>query len=70
MEQIKLGIKGMHCMGCALGLEEKLENLHFVESARANYKDGFVEIKYHPEQFDLKEIEAVVSSLGFEMVAK
>ena len=33
MKETVLKIKGMHCMGCVLGLEENLENLDFIDKA-------------------------------------
>ena len=49
MKETVLKIKGMHCMGCVLGLEENLENLDFIDKAEGNLEENSVKIQYKDE---------------------
>ena len=68
MKEINLKIDGMHCMGCALGLEENLEKLDFVKEASADFKEANVNIKYTLEGFDLSKIKKVVEDMNFHIM--
>ena len=56
MSKMEFDVKGMHCKGCELGLEEKLEELNFIDSAKADFKKGKVKIKYDESNFDIKKV--------------
>ena len=66
MKETVLKIKGMHCMGCVLGLEENLENLDFIDKGEGNLEENSVKIQYKDE-LDMNKIKAVVEELGFEI---
>ena len=66
MKETVLKIKGMHCMGCVLGLEENLEKLDFIDKAEGNLEENSVKIQYKDE-LDMNKIKAVVEELGFEI---
>lgn len=68
MSKMEFDVKGMHCKGCELGLEEKLEELNFIDSAKADFKKGKVKIKYDESNFDIKEVCKAAKSLGFEII--
>lgn len=68
MNKIELDIKGMHCKGCELGLEDKLEELEFIQTAKADFKKGKVKISYDKDSFNMEKVCDTVKSLGFEVV--
>lgn len=66
MKTITLNIEGMHCNGCALGLEGALEDLSFVKSASVSYetKKAVIECDGEP---DMAKIDEVVRNTGFSI---
>lgn len=68
MSKMEFDVKGMHCKGCELGLEEKLEELNFIDSAKADFKKGKVKIKYDESNFDINKVCEAAQSLGFEII--
>lgn len=61
-------IEGMHCMGCALGLEEALEKLDFVKSVNVSFENKEALIECEEEKFDIEKVKKVVESLEFKVV--
>lgn len=61
-------IEGMHCMGCALGLEEALEKLEFVKNVRVSFENKEALIECEEECFNIEKIKEVVNSLNFKVV--
>lgn len=66
-EKIILKISGMHCMGCALGLEEELEKLDFIESVKVDLNSKTATIYYIKENYDIEKIRKIVESLNFKI---
>ncbi len=67
MEEINLEIKGMHCIGCVLGLEEELEKLDFIKKVKGDLETNRITITYN-NKFDLDKVKSIVKSMGFEVV--
>lgn len=61
-------IEGMHCMGCALGLEEALEKLEFVKNVNVNFENKEALIECEEESFDFEKVKEVIKSLNFKVV--
>lgn len=68
MKKLELNIEGMHCKGCELGLEEKLENLNFIDSVKADFKKGKAKITYEERELDMEKIEQAIKELGFKLI--
>ena len=68
MSKMEVDVKVIHCKGCELGLEEKLEELNFIDLAKADFKKGKVKIKYDESNFDIKKVCEAAQSLGFEII--
>ncbi len=66
-EKLSLKIIGMHCMGCALGLEEELEKLDFIENVEVDLNAKVANIEYIKEKLDINKIKEVVESLNFKI---
>lgn len=60
-------IEGMHCMGCALGLEEELEKLDFVKAAQVSFENKEAIVECEEKLFDMDQIKSVVKQLGFKV---
>lgn len=68
MEEITLKIDGMHCKGCALGIEEEVEALDMVQKVEVDFEKKEAHITYIPDGFDLQKVKDIIAKLGFEVV--
>jgi len=57
-------IKGMHCNSCATLIEKELDGK--VDSVKASYADGKVEIEFDESKISEKEIRETIKKLGYE----
>jgi copper chaperone CopZ len=58
-------VKGFSCITCAVGLDALLGNQRGVLTSKSTYPEGKVTVRFDPETIDEKEIESVISELGF-----
>ncbi|MDD3304094.1 MAG: heavy-metal-associated domain-containing protein [Clostridia bacterium] len=65
---MELKIEGMHCKGCELGLEERLEELDFIKTVKADFKKGSAKIEYEESKLDMDQVEKVINELGFKLI--
>jgi Cu2+-exporting ATPase len=61
----KFQIKGMHCVGCAMTVDEALEALPGVDSASTSYAKQVVEVVYNDQQVTEKQIVDAVKQAGY-----
>lgn len=61
----KLQVKGMTCTGCETRIEGALNALPGVQKARAQVKDGSVEVTYDPAQVSPEAFEKAITKLGY-----
>lgn len=67
-DEITLKIKGMHCASCVMNVENFLIKLDNVYDVKADLTQQKADILYNKNKVDLKEIEDVINSLGFEVL--
>lgn len=65
MTKKKFQIKGMHCVGCAMTVDEALEALPGVDSASTSYAKQVVEVVYNDQQVTEKQIVDAVKQAGY-----
>ena len=63
---IKLKIKGMHCVSCALSIDNTLEDLPGVTSVNTNYARAIPQVIFDPQQVVVDQIQAAILELGYE----
>ena len=68
MTTMKLKIEGMHCNGCAMGLEGALEDLPQVTSASVSFPDKTAEIQCEGEAPSMDLLRKTVADAGFTLV--
>lgn len=66
---IKVNIKGMHCNGCALGLQGKLEQNPSVKSAKVSYPQHSAIVEWDGEEVYEPILRGAVADAGFEVVS-
>ena len=64
-KELELKIGGMHCAGCASGIEKGLARLKGVTRARVNFAMGTASVNYEPELVDERLISGRISELGY-----
>ena len=68
MEKLSFKIEGMHCMGCALGLEEEIEKLDFVNKVEVIFDTKTMILEVDSEKYDYTKVSEKVEKLGFKIV--
>ncbi len=68
MEKLSFKIEGMHCMGCALGLEEEIEKLDFVNKVEVIFDTKTMILEVDSEKYDYNKVSETVEKLGFKIV--
>jgi len=66
-ETCSLSIGGMHCQSCASNIEKNLAKLQGVKSVNVNFASQKAQIKYDPENTDIKLFAPVITKLGYEV---
>ncbi|MEW5925259.1 MAG: heavy metal translocating P-type ATPase [Candidatus Zixiibacteriota bacterium] len=64
-KEIDLKIGGMHCAGCALGIEKGLMKMPGVKRAAVNYAMGTAVVDFEPEKINEQSITEKISELGY-----
>jgi len=65
MKELELKIGGMHCAGCAAGIEKGLSGLQGIKQANVNFAVGTASIDYEPDLVAEDKIRAKISELGY-----
>ena len=68
MEKLSFKIEGMHCMGCALGLEEEIEKLDFVNKVEVIFDTKTMILEVDSEKYDYNKVSEKIKKLGFKIV--
>lgn len=64
----RLRIGGMSCVNCQNTIERKLQNTAGIKKASVSYHTGVAEVTYDTDIISLKDIEAVVERLDYEVL--
>lgn len=66
IKRINVGVDGISCPFCVLGIEKKLNTLAFIKSTEFHLKDGVAELTLKPNStFNIKAIKQAVKEAGF-----
>ncbi len=64
-KEINLKISGMHCAGCASGIENGLKQLDGIKLVQVNYAMGTGRVDFEPGRVDENSIFHTISDLGY-----
>lgn len=64
---VTIKISGMHCKGCALGVQAALEKLPQVISAKATYPEQVAVVELSTDTPDEGALRDAVKGAGFEV---
>ena len=65
-ETFELNISGMHCAGCAAGIEGTIKSLPGVKSAQVNFATSKGVFTIDPAQISKEEIIGKIKELGYD----
>ncbi|MGH9010755.1 MAG: cation transporter [Acidimicrobiia bacterium] len=63
-----LDITGMHCPSCAVLIDETLESLPGVASARTDMHRARTKVEYDPAATSLEAITAAIAEAGYDAI--
>lgn len=66
LERLELNISGMHCAGCAAGIEATLKLMDGVKSASVNFATSKGEFLYDPSKIKKEDIILKIKQLGYD----
>lgn len=58
-------IHGMHCVGCAMVIDDAVEELSGVKSATTNYARQITEVEYDEHQITEAQITAAIQAANY-----
>ncbi len=67
---LTLEIKGMHCSGCAAGIEAMLKRVDGVTRVDVSYEKKQARVEYDPTRATSAKIIEAVETLGYQAVPK
>ena len=70
MTKAKLKVDGMHCASCALGIDERLEELDGVSSAATSFRRGQTKLLFDESRVGLADLRSAIAELGYDATAK
>ena len=65
-EKIELNVSGMHCAGCAAGIEGTLKSLDGIISASVNFATSKAAIEFDPQKISKEDIVNKIKELGYD----
>lgn len=65
---LKLKISGMHCSSCAMNIDNSLEEISGVISAKTNYAKGETEIVFQPGKLVAAPAKKAIEKLGYKVI--
>ena len=65
MTRKRLQIQGMHCIGCAMTVDNALEDLPGVKAATTNYARQVADVEYDESKVTEAQIIKAVQNVGY-----
>jgi copper chaperone CopZ len=65
-QTLELDISGMHCAGCAAGIEGTLKNLEGIKSASVNFATSKGIFIFNPAKISKEKIIQKIKELGYD----
>ncbi len=68
--KIKIGIKGMHCAGCALNIEKSLKSIEGIKLAIVSLTEEKAIVEFDPSLVDIEKIKDAIKKSGYDVYEK
>ena len=69
-QTLVLEVKGMHCTGCASGIEAMLRRVDGVTKADVSFDDKVATVEYDPAKANAEKIIATIEKMGYKAAPK
>lgn len=69
-QTLVLDIKGMHCTGCASGIEAMLKRVDGVTKADVSFEDRLATVAYDPAKANAEKIVEAIEKMGYKAAPK
>jgi len=69
-KEVILRIEGMHCTGCAMNIDGRLEEIDGVKESRTSYAKSETVLIVDEAGIDIKRIQREIDNLGYKNVVK
>lgn len=69
-QTVVLDIKGMHCTGCASGIEAMLRRVDGVTKADVSFEEKLATVEYDPAKASQEKIIATIEKMGYKAAQK
>lgn len=66
LETVQLNISGMHCAGCAAGIEATLKMMNGIKEASVNFATSKGIFTFNPKKIDKEQIVHKIKELGYD----
>lgn len=63
----KLKIEGMHCSGCAMGVENSLKMRRLVKEAKVDYSSKIANVEFDENKVRKEDVIRAVAELGYKV---
>ena len=67
MENSIIKTNGMHCKSCEMLIQDALEELDGIQSAKADNTAGIVIVEFDPAKTSLELIKSAIKKQGYEV---
>lgn len=67
MKEVKWKIDGMHCGGCATGIEFMLSTKVGIKKSKVDFKTKILNIVFDPKKIKEKDIVKSIENLGYKV---
>lgn len=61
----RIPVNGMHCSSCETVIEKELRHLKGIAEVKANFKEGWVDVKYNPKICNLTAVHGAIIEAGY-----
>ncbi|MBN2227548.1 MAG: cadmium-translocating P-type ATPase [candidate division Zixibacteria bacterium] len=65
-QELHLKIRGMHCAGCAIGIEKGLAKLDGIKRVQVNFATETARIDFEPDRLDSRRIVDTIAEIGYQ----
>jgi Cu+-exporting ATPase len=67
LTRVKFTISGMHCVSCALTIDDALEELPGVRQAKTSYAKGTTLVEFYVNKVSLATLSQTIQTQGYQV---
>ncbi len=63
--EIKIKVKGMHCNGCEMNVQDSVYEIEGVKKVKADFKKELVAVSYDEKKTGVEAIKKAITEAGY-----